>query len=323
MRSDLVFELHDITFNPPRPAIMNSIFPSVAIAVGMAMSCSVAAQQWCPPGAEWHHHYSNLSIGDVGYTHSVYVGDTMVDGGTAQRIHYSSHLYNLQSQSYHSSGPHAMITREANGLVEVWDGSAFDTLFHFNAVPGDSWQLPEPTFAPYPAMTVLDTGHVVLAGEWLRYLVLDMGPYSILSSPTDTLYEKLGLRSGYIHPIFSYIFDAGIEGLRCYKDDQMEVIVAPDGIACDQILSAPSGSWEQAPLGIHPNPSRDMIHLSNGSASIRYNVMIHDLHGRILGSTEIRSYESIDIGHLRAGTYYASIWSNGTLIAPGIPFVKL
>jgi hypothetical protein len=301
---------------------MNWAFSSVAIAVGMAMSCSVAAQQWCPPGAKWHHRYSNLSIGDVGYAHTAYAGDTVIDGGTAQRIHSTAHLYSLQNQSYHSFEFFFMYTREANGLVEVWDGSVFDTLFHFNAVPGDGWHLPGPIQDPSPRMVVLDTGHVELGGEWLRYLVLDMGPYSVLTS-TDTLYEKLGLRFGFIHPVFSYIADAGIEELRCYKDDQMEVIVAPDGIPCDQILSASSGAWERAPLGVYPNPSLDKIQLLHGPVNAYNTIMIHDLDGRTYLNIISWQSESIDISSLKAGVYYLSIWSNGVRISSGIPWIKL
>lgn len=268
-----------------------------------------------PTRGGWHHHYSELHVGDVGYAHTVYAGDTVIDGSTAQLIHGTAHVYSLQSQSYHSFGFHYMITRETNGLVEVWDGSSFDTLFHFNAVPGDGWHLPGPINPPVaPRMTVLDTGHVELGGEWLRYLVLDMGPFSVLTS-TDTLYEKLGPRFGYIHPGLSYIADAGIEELRCYKDDQMEVIVAADGVVCDEILTVAEMGAQAGPHLV-PNPGTGAVSIG-GDAAVRH-LDLFDGAGRVAVSMAVRGGAAIDLGHLAPGAYTYRLWGpDGQAVAQG------
>lgn len=266
---------------------------------------TASAQYWCPQGAEWHHEYFVGMTQVVGYVITTYTGDSLIGGRTAQRLQRYVHTYSPITQNYNVSGPGVIYTSVDNDLVEQWNGSSYDTLFHFGAEPGGHWQLPGSSLI---TITVLDTGHVVKAGASLRYLVMDLGPFSNVPNGVDTLFERLGFKGAYIDVYSAFASDGDLGALRCYSD--VDLAVTPDSIACDFILSL-DDSGRRATVSLHPNPAGTSTTILFSSAATReLTLVLRDPLGRLVHTERLppgQTAHSLALADLPEGVYVISV----------------
>lgn len=145
------------------------------IALVIATITAAQAQSWCPPGARWLFDTGNPW--QVAQTEVTYVGDTIVDGFVSQKL--ERHYKLVQSfgndtliEGYHTP----WITRVEGDMVLDKVEGVWDTLFHFGAVPGDSWQSNwlDGLECPDHTLHVVDTATVLIDGVALRQLDLDI-----------------------------------------------------------------------------------------------------------------------------------------------------
>lgn len=176
----------DLTLCAMRHAIVASL---------LLLTTHTSAQSWCAPGARWHHTYSNPSIGDLGYSVTEYLGDVLFQDSVCQQFAVTDHLYSLQTQTSFVEGPFAWYTTSTADIVYLWTGLAFDTLFRWDAVPGDRWYVPDAWKDEHSIIEVTDTGHVALAGMNRRWLAA--GTYVDGSPGPDTLVEGIGPMKAY------------------------------------------------------------------------------------------------------------------------------
>ena len=95
----------------------------------------------------------------------------------------------------------------------------------------------------------------------------------------------------------------------------MEVIVASDGVVCDQILSV-AAMGAQAGPHLVPNPGTGAVSIG-GDAAVRH-LDLFDGAGRVAVSMAVRGGTAIGLGHLAPGAYTYRLWGpDGQAVAQG------
>ncbi|HRN38760.1 MAG TPA: hypothetical protein PLL18_17755, partial [Flavobacteriales bacterium] len=179
---------------------------SMGLWASLCMSM-VQAQQWCPPGAEWRYTAAFCMGGCNGYVRLASAEDTMIQGQPCTRIERTRTYTAYFDPTILTDTLSNLYTYSASGIVWMLDPelNAFDTLYDFNALPGDSWQLihlPEYS-AGSDFLTVLDTGHISIDGQALRWLSVEyhfQGATGNDPPYLDTLMERVGSNTFYMLP---------------------------------------------------------------------------------------------------------------------------
>ncbi|MBK6882717.1 MAG: T9SS type A sorting domain-containing protein [Flavobacteriales bacterium] len=229
------------------------------------LSSNVWAQNWCAPGAEWTYTLRDNGVG--GYTRFTYIGDTLMDGAIAQKLHKHLVEYNyILGEIVESDLPMDFTTVE-DDLVSIWNGQYFDTLYWFGAAPGDRWSFSmDPVLWPDTAPTphyidVMDTGSTIVDGIVLRYLQVYNSNLWSAPGSLDVIFERIGSVYEFLVPNNAIWVD-GIAGpLRCYSDDQINFQSPNWNGSCDYV----TGIWDKEPrsnVTIFPHPCTDRLTLS-------------------------------------------------------------
>ncbi|HQW05205.1 MAG TPA: T9SS type A sorting domain-containing protein [Flavobacteriales bacterium] len=238
------------------------------------------AQSWCAPGAQWYHNYAYTSWGDVGYVETHYTGDVLFSDSVCQEFEYTEHIYSYQSNNSFEAGPFTMLTTTSPGIVHIWTGTEFDTLFHFSAVPGDHWQAPGDWTFTETRIEVTDTGHVALEGRSVRYQTIDLS-FDDVVWVSDTVYEGIGPVQMYLNIPISYqvMIDGGYGGLRCYTDEEVDInrVEGP----CEIALGVVSMELEGA-MDIFPNPCTTQATVDWPSGTPVEQCTLTDASGRVV-----------------------------------------
>lgn len=259
------------------------------------------AQSWCGPGARWYHTDLESELwGFDNYVLTSYVGDTTIADSVCQRLRYSLHVYSEQSQSIDTVGPYEFYTATTEDIVYLRNNEIFDTLFNFNAIPGDRWGMPDGSTEPGIWINVLDTGHAVIDEQTLRFLSynITMADDWVLWA-NDTIYERIGPVFLYINLTYSayIVTDGGYYGLRCYEDNEMSYSRV-DG-RCDVGLGIPPPSDSQG-VEVFPNPASSGVRISWEEKDIPLRTELIDMSGRVMhrwplsGSTEHTTWLGFD-----------------------------
>lgn len=239
----------------------------------------VLAQSWCAPGARWHHEIPYTAWGDYGYVETQYVGDVLFADALCQEFVIMEHGYSDQTNSPWEGGPFTMHTTSSpDGLVQLWDGSGFDTLFHFGAVPDDHWLFPPSLNETGTLITVTDTGHADVGGISLRYLAIEATIEDIVFV-ADTVFERIGPIALYIDiPLTgNFLTDGGYGRLRCYSDDEMS-ITRVEG-PCEIPLGT-GGVDPDRRISLYPNPCTTSFELSLPMTAPNTTLTLLDVMGR-------------------------------------------
>lgn len=260
-------------------------------------------QIWCYPGSEWYYTRSNIT--GNGYAKHTYVGDVLFQNKNCQKINYYSQQYVYLSQTLQISTSN-YYTYIDNNVVYLYHSShnVFDTLFNFNAIPGDAWYFPYHNFCGYQRWEVLDTGHQVIQGHYLKWLKIDNG------SQTDYAYERIGNFNLYGFDIIAdCYFDNGRGGaLRCYSDNQIQNYKNYNS-NCD-FIQVPSGVIEYEGLNsitVFPNPSKERINIDIGQNAITKIELTNMLGRQVLEISATQLNSEIDISSLAPGIYFLNL----------------
>ncbi len=261
------------------------------------LSLGSYAQSWCPPGAEWHHSFS--VPGGQGEQWWWHAGDTIIGNDPAQIISRSFVNNGLSDTSYSHA---AMITKDHEGLVEIWSNSfqAWDTLFWFNASVGDRWQRPHDTcYATYYYFEVISIDTLWLEGVPLRKLDL-LHHYWLTTF--HSLIERIGVCTYFTMP-GPCIYENTINELLDYMDGDLTNVTETD-LSCSfttQISDIPSWS-----LNVHPNPGTDHFFLQLPPG--QHDLVIFDPRGRLVLQQKVPGdRQVIDTSKLQSGMYHAVV----------------
>jgi len=272
-----------------------SILSSILIVPTLA-----AAQAWCPPGAVW-----NYGSGDSGdqclpaQSRFIYSGDTVVDGYLGQRIDRFTQL--IWQGTVNESSAFAGVTRTNGDVVWEWNGTTWDTLYWFSAIPGDNWQpfWPYQQDCPDHAWFVLDTFTTVMDGVNLRSMNAEIRENGEPTGVWSTFTERLGRGAGIVFPGIAPcggVFECAW-GLICYQDDEIGT-----SDPCELTLGVPS--WSADPVATaRPNPSDGYTRLTWPGRE-GFSVRAFDLNGRQAGEWgSLRPDTPLDLSHLTPGLY--------------------
>ena len=269
----------------------------LAIAL-LQFGLAVPAQTWFPDNAVWHFGYFNGSF--EGYVRMEVAGDTLLAGQTGRRLQRSRTVLNHNDQLVSTQLMDDLVVRYADGVVWVYVPAiaTYDTLYHFDAIPGDRWQLAElsaPILCdPESWMEVTGTGTVSISGIALRYLAVDvhyLGPVPMVLQ--DTIIERIGSTQQYFlsHDYCNGAVD-GAEGgsPRCYSDNDVSYIL------CD--LSLGLQTFTAGRIIAYPNPGSDLLQFEVPEGSGPLSVQLHDATGRVVLERSLSPAEGLDVSSL-------------------------
>lgn len=262
---------------------------------------AACAQEWAPLGATWHYHqYIQGSPPYVGYLRFEAIADTTINGQPTRKV------------SADNDRP-SIYTHAADGLAWVYvpSAEAFDTLFNFNAVPGDRWQmvpLPEPLWCTDESwVEVVDTGTTVISDRSLRWLAVnyhEMGDDGFGFVLPDTIVERLGPKYLFMLPqehCNTWVSPGLISDLLCYSDAEV-TYQNPDVVDC-QLGMGLTSAMASPDVRLYPNPGHDgfMLSVSVGSLGLIavYDARGAQVHGPGPRSTSIR----VDTSEWPSGLY--------------------
>jgi hypothetical protein len=222
----------------------------------------------------WTYTHSNNWTHE-GYARYQYIGDTVIAGNNAQIIsmHAEGYDFSMQTNFSWDQGPY--FTTVDGGLVSLWTGSAFDTLYNFSASIGDQWLMNVPDGStPFVVVSVTDTGTTDIDGVPLRYIVTELN-----GSGSDTIMERLGSLSHQLVPWSMSITDQMDGPLRCYSDGEIDQRQSWWAYGCESVLGADELSLAAGPF-LFPNPGTDHFALSLPPGL--HSVTLFDATGRML-----------------------------------------
>lgn len=292
------------------------------------------SQTWCPTGAEWTYSYSYVYPQANGYVVLKYMGDTLLNSMIYKKLNgtfygtnaaYGSGTVTLQHEKYY--------IRQNNKLVHVYNGfTPDDTLFNFNAVPGDKWLRARISGTvcnvTRRAVTVIDTGSVVINGITLKKLVLSYvrGLFvgSGTTSYTDTVYEKIGsikfhlipwtCETATAMPDASGSFPAG--NFRCYKDDFFATYHKTGMPGCYSPVAINELN-ESGSISVFPNPNSGIFKVVLTENSKNATAQVLDYSGRkIYEGTLLEGENKFELKNISAGIYLLIIATDGQSTVP-------
>lgn len=269
------------------------------------------AQSWCPPGATWIYDTSDPMLG-ASATRFAYVGDTVVDGFAGQRIEQLSAmtlLWGIDTLII-SNGPD-VVTRTEPGIVYWWMDNVqeWDTLYWFDALPGDRWSPGWQqgsdqwwgTCDDGSYLMVMGTNTTVIEGHSLRTLSVAVAHGGDLVD-AFTIVERMGNTQGYFIPRPTYCFvDECYCSFSCYSDDEIHL---PFGGPCELPLAVEEDAIANADnWSVSPMPFRDRFTVRSATPR-NATVILFDMTGREMLSMPFNG-TSLEVypGLLPAGGY--------------------
>ena len=271
------------------------------ILFGVAITLSsipLSAQDWAPIGAVWH--YRTYIQGFPPLSSSIryeVVADTVINGQATRKVTAGHEVTTFY-------------THDVEGLVLAYVpmASSFDTLFNFNALPGERWSmvpLPDPLACTTESwVEVVDTGSTMIDAVPLRWLAVNY--HNITDDQefvgTDTIVERLGSKSQFMLPqelCNTLVSPGSTFDLLCYSDNTI-AYVQPAIVHCNPGSAIPSNATHSA-LELVPNPGSDGFTLKANEAS-QAMITVPDARGALVFTT---TFNSVVVG------VATTAWPNG------------
>ena len=280
----------------------------------ISFSCLCIAQNWALNSSVWRYNFVNLS--GVGYIQINVDNDTIIDGITCKKLNKRLFQRNAFTGTTQNFDIGQEYTYEENGIIYLRHQGSFDTLYNFNALPGESWNVPgtSPVASVCNAtsrVVVIDTSSLNVNGNKLKQLIVD---YEYKSSGNfkrrDTIVERMGTLAQYLVPwdVCLSTVDANEGGnFRCYNDSEIGEYKHNFFSNCNVLVSAEEKLL--AMLKVYPNPVTDRLHLGYSESATISKVSLRNLHGSVIKEFLFLP-EIIDIKELSQGIYLLEVFSN-------------
>ena len=280
---------------------------------GLVGCLSLVAQSWCPPGAQWIYDVGSPWI--TALEQFTYSGDTIVDGYPAQRI---DRVYQQTSPMNVVASWNPFFTRTNGDVVWEWNGTEWDTLYWFSAVPGDHWQPFWPNMADCPdhAWLVLDTSTTVVSGIPLRTLLLELTELGVSTGQQPlTIRERFGGGGGFGFPGNAPSSCGGVYECYCTFGCYQDQDIVPVGGPCALSLSAPTLMGRDQGLQVFPNPVSDVVTIVLPDRTPMPRVEVLGMDGRLVMTLHPDNGTStFPLTGLNAGLYLIRAFGhNGTV----------
>lgn len=276
----------------------------------------VYAQSWAPPEAVWYYNFFGLS--GQGYVRITYVQDTIINGVSCKQLNkrlYQENTFTGTVQSYNIG---SVFTYENNGVVFIRYSGVFDTLYNFNAIPGESWHVPgtSPVSAcnAVSRIEVIDTATVFFHQVPLKLLIVHYHYFETGHPFVDTIIERIGSLRQYMVPwdICLSLAD-GHEGgeLRCYSDNLIGEFKHNFYSPCTAIIGIEEMNETAAHLTVFPNPTANVVYIVSNKHITKedtFYITLKEVTGRILQSYPASPINTpVDLANYPPGIYYLHI----------------
>jgi hypothetical protein len=284
----------------------------VLVLISFSLYCG--AQNWALSSSVWRYNFVNLS--GAGYI-QINVGiDTIVDGVNCKKLNKRLYQRNAFTGTTQNFSIGEEYTYEDNGIVYLRHQGGFDTLYNFNALPGESWNVPGTS--PVPSVCnattkvqVIDTSGLIVNGTMLKQLIVEYQYKSAGSFKLrDTIVERMGTLGQYLVPwdLCVSTVDANEGGaLRCYSDNEIGEYKHNFFSNCTQVVSVDEKSLSA--FSVYPNPMKDVLYLRYTNSYEVNMVCVKDMFGRTIVQYTYAA-EIIDVSALSKGVYFVEIYND-------------
>ncbi|MFZ1332018.1 MAG: T9SS type A sorting domain-containing protein [Flavobacteriales bacterium] len=268
----------------------------------------VIAQIWCPPNATWK--WNTSSFEREGRTERHYVGDTLIDSRTAQRIHVTGFSVNTIGSPDTLFIDQYRFTSIENDVVllwSIWNGPPeWDTLYWFGAVPGDRWYAPgdDGECGPTPAgmHQVMDTATVIIDGVSLKELQLSaVDEFGTPFGDLHSLTERIGLANGSFNLLSGCIPVNATETLHCYTDIDIDLVTPEGEFGCSSLVGLNEYSDENVILAF-PNPGAEQFTIQWPNETF-HSVLMDQAGREVLRKSNASGAIRFDTSQLAKGAY--------------------
>lgn len=281
-------------------------------------SITSSAQVWCLPGAQWHYDYGFFAA--TGYVNLRYISDTVYEGKNCHKL--TEHLHTVDQSNWNVYDAYTdYFSYDSGGIVFAFDyyNSIWDTLFNFNAVPGNRWHLFLGNSNAY--VEVIDTGTNSVQGYDLKWLTINYSP-NLLGNFADTIYERIGC-VGFNYPFISSVLstDPGIMVFCNYSDSVFTDYVYPDTY-CQYMPDGIDELNEIHKVNVYPNPSTGKLGMKFEN-EIPLSFEILDITGRICKTEILLENEVIsNLEALNPGFYFLRFQFKDKNVVERIEIIK-
>jgi hypothetical protein len=301
---------------------------------------SQAANIWIKPNAVWHYDFDSFN-GTFGFVKTEYVGDTLIEGQSAQILTSNRYLffYDINGILHLSDIQNwpTNYTRNNENQVFYWFNNQFELLYDFTKAPGESYTVVsiEPTVQlcnPSSTVTVQSISNTTIGNQTYPTIELDsdQANFSRLNGQINARYgNQTNTYTPYawLFPLNGFYFDGTVDSIplsvspcdpnliidyihykfRCFQDDSLTV--NPNNEDCEYLLNN-VGMTELNDEGymLFPNPATNFITLV---APFEENeVTIYNAMGNLVLTTKTsKRIEEIPL-NLPSGTYFLKSSSN-------------
>lgn len=278
----------------------------------LLLSLMLNGQSWAPAGATWHYTYSQMM--SYGYIEIKYVNDTIIQSNNCKVLQKTAYGY-----SYPGVYDTTVIGNEythfdsLNNIVYRYFDGSFDTLYYFNAQPGDTWKVMGLLNFPDSGRVIVDsTGFEIINSDTLKSIYVSAINGSCVGWYSGKIVEKIGCITDYMFPNYiSCVMDVSEGGpLRCYSDDNFPLFSTGQAVSCDFITSANDFTTQNEQFIIYPVPASKCIAIENNNL-MNKNILIevYTLQGEKIfkENTLYNNKFQIDISGLNSGLYFLKI----------------
>ncbi|MEO8146866.1 MAG: T9SS type A sorting domain-containing protein [Bacteroidia bacterium] len=261
---------------------------------------------WCPPGAQWHCGYGD--VGQRGYVELTYVSDTTIAGIACHKLTEHSRFLEVWTGMIWDEYIDRF-TYESNGVVY---GSG-DTLFDFNAQPGQTWHMPQYDISDY--VQVEDTGHNIIQGYNLKWFTISYHGVGA-SGFIDTIYERIGcIGFGYPFQIGNGFSDP-TKGFFCNYSDSAFGVWDTTDVYCTDLSLGIDEQVITSNVFVFPNPITTVMNVVTNNPA-NYELSLYDVTGRIVLHQPLSKITSINTANIPKGIYMYEVKNKTDVVKKG------
>lgn len=312
-----------------KPWRLNCLF----IFVSILFMKPTMAQEWCPPGAVWHHTWVPHPFHNQykGTVEDRYVGDSTITGKLCKKIKGTF----IGTTGPYGSGPVDTIenfrrsfTYLEDSVLYIYNGSGFDTVVNFNAAIGDQWLRNTYNLGSFcnarRAVTVIDTNRIMINNFNLKRIVttysntFTYGNNTYTNTVVDEIVERMMTNSKYLFPMYCeadnmtdlYIYNGE---LICYEDEKFSIYKRAGFSTCSYVTSVIELTAEAIGLRMHPNPANSLLNVDIKKAD-NYLIQVRDVLGKsLIEKTSKGGTLQLELGDFDLGIYFLSITTRSGL----------
>lgn len=272
------------------------------------------AQSWVTPGSVWRYNFINLS--GQGYIQIAVNGDTTINGINCNRLEKRIFQRNAFTGTTQNFVIGYEYTYDTNGVAMLYYDNAFDTLYNFNAIAGNTWNVPgtspiQSVCNETSVIEVIAAENITINGVVLKQLIVDYkyrttGAFIV----RDTIIERIGTLRQYMIPWDVCLSTVdGNEGgeLRCFNDNEVGEYKHNFFSNCNVLVSNEDLFAQN--IKVFPMPFSEILVFRNDNGIDISAVAIKDLAGNII-YTEKHLPEYINTQNFPQGIYFLEVIDN-------------